>query len=95
MVTDLLHGLGLGLPYLQRQLPPSSTLLSSSYFFHHLQGIINFGTSENKLCFDLLSNRVSPGCSTEDRNVAFPGNSPGKTEEGAGGHHNSLSGWWT
>ena len=27
----------------------------------HLQGIINLGTSENKLCFDLLSRRVSPG----------------------------------
>ena len=26
----------------------------------HLQGIINLGTSENKLCFDLLSRRVSP-----------------------------------
>lgn len=26
-----------------------------------LQGIINLGTSENKLCFDLLSLRVSPG----------------------------------
>lgn len=25
-----------------------------------LQGIINLGTSENKLCFDLLSRRVSP-----------------------------------
>lgn len=27
----------------------------------HPQGIINLGTSENKLCFDLLSRRVSPG----------------------------------
>lgn len=26
-----------------------------------LQGIINLGTSENKLCFDLLSWRVSMG----------------------------------
>lgn len=31
-----------------------------------LQGIINLGTSENKLCFDLLSWRVSPGAPLGD-----------------------------
>ena len=28
-------------------------------FLSHLQGFINLGTSENKLCFDLLHSRVS------------------------------------
>lgn len=37
---------------------PSAVLTLPLYLC--LQGIINLGTSENKLCFDLLSRRVSP-----------------------------------
>lgn len=46
--------------------PPRGLLMAHSAVLtwlctSHLQGIINLGTSENKLCFDLLSRRVSPG----------------------------------
>lgn len=38
-----------------------------------LQGIINLGTSENKLCFDLLSRRVSPSGISSSQGLSFLG----------------------